>query len=241
MKLLLSGEGKTDIGYRTLSGQERKFQPGPMAWIVDKLLEDHLRIGYSLLDTHAAGGDCVRFVDETELKEKGKSGPIRLPGIKYGKGTALFTRNAQVLGLLAKEESGPVIAVLFRDADGTRSASSAEWQEKLESISRGFKLVEFEAGVPMVPRPKSEAWLLCALKGIPDCAELGNAPGNDGSPYSLKTQLMQLIGHEPSAEEQAEWVKSGRIDPKNIRMESFKAFVEALTTAIGNALSKPQG
>lgn len=242
MRLILSGEGKTDMGHKVPKATGWEFEPGPMAVIVDRLLE--LRFGYSLLDLHQAGGDCVRFVDEAEVAQLGKAGPMKLSGFKFGNRTGWFTRNAQVLGLLAKadrEKSGqPVIAVLFRDADSTRSSSQKEWLDKFKSIVRGFALVEFNAGVPMVPRPKSEAWLLCGLKQpqSADCGKLEDAPGNDDSPNSLKKQLAKLIGHEPSAEEQAEWVKSGRIDPNTISMPSFDKFRNALETAIANALGQ---
>lgn len=232
MKLLLSGEGKTDMGHN----EGDQFQPGPMAWLVDRLLEKDSRIGYSLLETHTAGGNCIRCIPEAELAKYGKSGPMKLSGIKYGKNTGLYTRNAQILGRLAKSESGSVLAVLFRDGDGNHSASVMEWQEKFDSIDRGFKLAEFETGVPMLPRPKSEAWLLCALQGlsVAGCEDLEEASGNDDSPNSLKGRLEALIGHKPSAEEQAEWVESGRIDPDLIRMPSFDKFREALQTAIAN-------
>lgn len=232
MKLLLSGEGKTDIG--------RTDQAGPMAWIVDKLLEREKRIGYSLLECHTNGGECVQFVDKSKLVKHDELGPVLLRGIKRGKDMVFYTRNAQILGLLAKEvarqENGPVIAVLFRDGDGNHSSTVAEWREKFDSIARGFKLVEFETGVPMMPRPKSEAWLLCALKNMPDCSDLENAPGNDDSPHSLKSQLAELIGHEPSAEEQAEWVKSGRINPDDIHMDSFNEFRKELGKAVKKCL-----
>lgn len=238
MKLLLSGEGKTDLGHNAPGDEGWEFQPGPMTWIVNRLMET--RVGYSLLELHGTGGDCVRFVNETDLAQHGKSGPTKLAGIKYGRNTGLHTRSAQILGLLAKTESGPVIAILFRDGDGNHSASVADWQAKFDSISRGFKLAEFASGVPMVPRPKSEAWLLCALQGLSadGCSALEDAPGNDNSPNSLKQQLAALIGHEPSAEEQAEWVESGRVDPDNIRMPSFNKFRETLDTAL-NALGFP--
>jgi len=218
-----------------------EFQPGPMARIVDRLLEAHPRVGYSLLDTQSSGGDTVRFVDEAELAKCAKSGPMKLAGIKYGKETGLFARNAQILGLLAKTDRDasklPVVAVLFRDADSTRTSSRQEWQNKFSSMLRGFALAEFDAGVPMVPRPKSEAWLLCGLKEFPDagCDGLEDAPGNDNSPNSLKSQLAELIGHEPSAEEQAEWITSGRINPASISMPSFEEFRKALKKAVENA------
>lgn len=161
MKVLLSGEGPTDIGVTRPTAGGQQFVPGPMAWFVDRLLEP--RLGYSILDMHEGGADCVRHVHETELAAGAKPGSPLLPGVRFGKGMAFFTRNAQALGLMAKREAQatgqPVIAVLFRDGDGTRAVPKEQWRQKFDSIARGFGLVEFDAGVPMVPRPKSEAWL----------------------------------------------------------------------------------
>lgn len=212
-----------------------------MAWIVDKVLERH-HTQYSILDTHVVGGNCVTYVHETELAKQGKPGSPLFPGLKFGKGTAFFTRNAQVLGLLAKQaaqkEERTVIAVLFRDGDGVRATPSGEWQDKVNSMHRGFAMVECNTGVPMVPRPKSEAWLLCALRPpvYANCAPLEDASGNDASANSLKRQLAALCnGEEPTAEQQAEWVKAGTVDPLRIDMPSFEAFKKSLHTAAINA------
>lgn len=91
----------------------------------------------------------------------------------------------------------------------------------------------------MVPRPKSEAWLLCALKNAPyqHCQTLEDAPGNDASPRSLKKQLAAVIDHDPSAQEQADWVREGRVDPEQIDMPSFTAFRKALDSALDNVLA----
>lgn len=241
MRLLLSGEGPTDLGHQRPNEGGMEFVPGPMAWVVDKVLERH-HTQYSLLDTHLAGGDCVTHVHETELAAMGKRGSPLFPGVKFGKGTAFFTRNAQVLGLWAQkaaaDEGQPILAVLFRDGDGVRATSSGEWQDKVDSMHRGFAMVECETGVPMVPRPKSEAWLLCALRppGYANCVPLEDASGNDASENSLKRQLAAVCGGEdPSAEEQADWVKTGAVDPLRIDMPSFNAFKQALHTAAENA------
>lgn len=241
MRLLLSGEGPTDLGHERPTGGGMKFVPGPMAWVVDKVLERH-HTQYSVLDIHLAGGDCVTHVHETALASMGKQGSPLFPGVKFGKGTAFFTRNAQVLGLLAKQtaaqELQPVVAVLFRDGDGVRATPAGEWQEKVDSMHRGFAMVECDTGVPMVPRPKSEAWLLCALRppGYANCALLEDASGNDASPNSLKKQLAALSGGtDPSADEQAGWVVTGAVDPLRIDMPSFNAFKQALHTAAQNA------
>jgi len=241
MRLLLSGEGPTDLGHEKPTAGGMAFVPGPMALVVDKLLERH-HTGYSMLDAHQAGADCVTYVQETALAALGRPGSPLFPGVKFGKGTAFFTRNAQALGLLAKEicvqDAQPVLAVLFRDGDGVRATPTGEWQEKVDSMRRGFALVECETGVPMVPRPKSEAWLLCALRSpsYVNCAPLEDASGNDASPNSLKKQLAALCnGTIPSADQQADWVKTGAVDPLRIGMPSFNAFKQALHTAAQNA------
>lgn len=237
MILMLSGEGKTDMGQMVPTDKGLRFSPGPMAWIVDRLAAK--RLYFSLFESYETGNDTVRFVDETELVKSGKrSSTTFLPGIKYGKATAYFTRNAQTLGLIAgklqQEKNEPVIAVLFRDTDKTNSADRRIWKSKFDSIKRGFDLVDFHRGVPMVPLPKSEAWLICALKNDPYkySESLEDAPGNDDSPNSLKKRLGKLVGHDPTAEDQAEWVNAGKVDPEQINMPSFNAFREALDGAL---------
>ena len=58
MKLVLSGEGATDLGAIQVGTNGENFVPGPMALIVDKLLERH-HTAFSLIDNHDAGGDCI--------------------------------------------------------------------------------------------------------------------------------------------------------------------------------------
>ncbi len=242
MKVYLSGEGPTDIGRMSPSPAGEVFVPGPMAWMVDKLMEQHL--GYSLLELHESGGETVEFIHKANLTAMGKPsqpGKPLLSGLKHGKGQAFHARSAQCLGLFAKTADVPAVAVLFRDGDGTNSTPRQEWREKFDSMVRGFALAQFDCGVPMVPRPKSEAWLLCGLKDQPylNCDPLEEAPGNDGSPRALKTRLEDLLGHEASAEEQVAWVRDGIIDPQQIQMPSYTAFRDALNAAVSQALSHP--
>jgi len=58
----------------------------------------------------------------------------------------------------------------------------------------GFKIEKFDRGVAMIPKPKSEAWLLCALrnKAYENCQKLEDRSGNDDSPNSLKKELDAL-------------------------------------------------
>ncbi|MBK8751694.1 MAG: hypothetical protein IPL99_08605 [Candidatus Competibacteraceae bacterium] len=244
MILMLSGEGKSDMGQMMPGVSGIVYEPGPMAWMVDRLAKK--RLDYSLLEK-PQDTECVKFVSERELTESdrpSKPGQPLLRGLKRGKNTQLFTRNAQVLGLLAKNlernRQEDVIAVLFRDADKTNACNADTWEEKRQSIENGFALAEFRNGVPMVPRPKSEAWLLCALKNPPyqHCNTLEEESGNDNSPRSLKSKLETLIGHKPAAQEQAHWIRTGRIDPEQIDMPSFTAFREALNRALNTVVAR---
>lgn len=240
MILMLSGEGKSDIGHRAPGESGMGYEPGPMAWIVDRLTER--RLGYSLLEMQQSGADCVEFISERQLAEQDRPGPKLFAGLKRGKNTGLFTRNAQILGRLANNlqvaRADDVIAVLFRDADSTHACNAPQWQEKVASMETGFALAEFGNGVPMVPRPKSEAWLLCAMKNPPyqNCNALEDEPGNDNSPQALKSQLATVVDHEPTAQEQADWVREGRVDPEKITMLSFQRFRKALDRALDNVL-----
>jgi hypothetical protein len=154
-------------------------------------------------------------------------------------GNLFFLKSAFLLGkhakIIATQRESPVIAIFFRDADGTRSTPRTEWEDKFTSMQRGFEVAEFSSGVPMVPRPKSEAWMLCGLLKHEDagrnCSWLEDEPGNDASPNSLKARLAKHLGGEPTAEQQAELVRCGTIDPALIDLSSFTAFCAELARA----------
>ena len=236
MKLLVSGEGKSDIGGRDLGAH---YIPGPMALILDRLCQR--RLEYSLFELAESGADTVQFVAKAELC-RDSSRPQRFPRHGQSKNAIYHFESARMLGALAQKQTaeGPVIAVLFRDADGTQTTPAAAFDEKFQSITNGFLAADFECGVPMVPRPKSEAWMLCALKSNPHqaCDELENASGNDASPHSLKKMLKAAMqGAEPTAEAQANAVRDGSLNPLHITMPSFTSFRTALDAALDLAMA----
>jgi hypothetical protein len=214
-----------------------------MAWIIDRLLDQPDKLDYSILGLHANGGDCVCFLNEGELSALRGPKPLLLPRVEDEPGSQYFRKGAFLLGkhakVMATERNSPVIAAFFRDADGTRSTPRAEWKGKFDSMQSGFKMAEFRSGVPMVPRPKSEAWMLCGLfkheDASRDCNGLEEEPGNDASPRSLKGQLEAHLGYQPTAEQQAGLVRSGQIDPELIDLPSFTAFRNELSMAYANA------
>jgi hypothetical protein len=107
------------------------------------------------------------------------------------------------------------------------------WQDKWNSMERGFAAENFAFGVPMIPKPKSEAWLLCAVqKNYQHCDFLEEASGNDDSPNALKTQLVLALSgtnvKETSVKQQLALFEEGKIDVSRINMKSFNAFKNRL-------------
>ncbi len=205
------------------------FEAGPMAYLVDQVSEMCLEYPFIV-------SGLMSLVSEQRLTEVAKTlKPPKLAGRKSKKETAYFYRNARAIArlaqTLAKEADDEVVAVLFRDADRTRSTERGEWQDKWDSIVNGFAFEGFDAGVPMLPQPKSDAWLLCALKKSQPylhCDRFEAESGNDDAPNSLKKQLEGVLGEAPSAAMLSDLVCSGKIDANQIDMPSFNEFRKRL-------------
>lgn len=245
MHLLLSGEGPSDIGvcYPAAAYCDAEtFKPGPMAWLVDQWVERCQ--GYEF--SHLENG-LVRFAAKQHLvrhKPAPAGKTMRLRGKKTPGETAYYFYNARALAkcavALADDVNDRVVAVLFRDADGTSSADRGEWQAKYDSMLAGFAAEGFDDGVAMLPKPKSEAWLLCALKPqalYQHCARLEDASGNDRSPNSLKNQLSQALNGKTSADELAAAAKAGGIQWERIDMPSLDRFKIRLEEIVKRARS----
>ena len=242
MYLLLSGEGVSDMG--RCEGSEicepPSFQAGAMAIMVDQLVEIAQGYEFSHLDNLR-----VIYVSESYLAEhnpKPKSArKMALPSKDIPQETRYYFQNARALAIIAKELSQQindiVIAVLFRDADGTASAGRGNWQDKYDSMNHGFTVEQYEFGVAMIPNTKSEAWLLCAVKNdYQHCDNLEGIKGNDDSPNSLKSQLATALNGKTSAIELAELVKDKAVDVERIDMNSFNQFRQDLQHAVKLAL-----
>lgn len=240
MYLLLSGEGPGDIG-RCNNGlgqcEMPEYQPGPMAHIVDKLVE--LQLGYDYSYIEYAG---VTFMSKQHLvdnKLPSAVRPIALRGKKKPPETQYYFENARALAAQAKALServeDKVIAVLFRDADGTASAGRGHWKDKVNSMLKGFEAEDYvDLGVPMIPKPKSEAWLMCALKPNPyqHCEILESESGNDQSANPLKDQLAELLNGDSNTLVHNDLIAQGTIDVSQIDMTSFNHFKAKLHSAV---------
>ena len=87
----------------------------------------------------------------------------------------------------------------------------------------------------MIPKPKSEAWLICELKANPyqGCDALEDRSGNDDSPNSLKEELEAILatddrGDRDSLRDRLNALVRDRVDFQRITMPSFTAFREHL-------------
>jgi hypothetical protein len=232
MKLLISGEGARDLGACNHAQgvcSDEFFNPGPMAVWLERMWEELLH--YKLLDIPGA----VWFVSEAALAHQAKQAGKRMQPLRSKRKpaeTGLYFSNARQLGsmakLLAEEGQEPVMAVLFRDADGTHSAPGQMWQTKWNSMLNGFSAASFDFGVPMLPMPKSEVWLLCAGKTTRHShASLEGISGNDASPRSAKRQLDEFFGGDQAADQLVRWCQENPADWSHLlTLPSFKAFFE---------------
>jgi hypothetical protein len=210
-----------------------------MAMLIDQLVEPIWE--YSPLG-------ATGFIFATEafvaLRSKQLRG-VALPGLKRAKETGYFFKNARALAQMAKERTtpgSPVGAVLFHDCDGTRSAGSSLWQDKWGSISIGFEAEAFSLGVPMVPKPKSEVWLLCALQQnqYNNCARFEDISGNDVSPNSAKRQLdaaLAAMGRQHA--EICAMIRDGTVRAVQIAMPSYDRFRERLEQVAREMAGRP--
>jgi hypothetical protein len=232
MLFLLSGEGASDIG-ATIRGNdgEEVFDPGPLALIIDSMVEQHLNFSPLSLG-------YVRHFPRPKLAAMAKSMTPRpavvIPGAKRPAGNAGDYRQAFALATLAKniesQEQDAVVAVLFKDSDGTRSDDAKRWDYLVQAIEAAFHAAGYARGVAMIAKPKQEAWFMCALKRDPyqNCFNLEDESGNDNSPSSLKDKVEEALGRVGDKAALVDWIQTGGFDHGRIDMPSFNRFRGAL-------------
>jgi hypothetical protein len=213
MHLVLSGEGASDVG----SDLENI---GPITKLVDRAIER--RLGYSPIEYQA-----LTLFSKAELADRAKQMKARSrKGKKQPSETRYFYNNARALALLAGELEGQDrVVVLFRDGDGTATSTRQEWAQKLQSMLDGFTIEGLTTGVPILPKPKSEAWWLCALRDdYQNCQQLEDESGNDASPNSLKSKIEKCLGEPATRLLLNDKIDAGEIDIDRIDMSSINAF-----------------
>lgn len=112
-----------------------EFEPGPMAWLVDQIAAARLGVWQ-----HRAGAGALL---EWGLERRAKAlKPLSLRGKKRRPETSYYYRNARGLAkaaaALGADSDDLIVAVLFRDADGTQSAGRGDWRSEWQSMLDGF-------------------------------------------------------------------------------------------------------
>lgn len=190
MRLFLSGEGPTDIGTCEWDEKSKSYQCkwGPIGRIACVFVKELAEVDVESV-----------IVNKSNLFEK--IGSLRtspdkarkLPGKKSPKKGAYFFKHGQALGLMTLEKTGAAgdsIAILFRDSDPSNTADRLLWEEKHRSILDGFRSVDFDKGVPMLPKPTSEAWLLALFQEHEShCRALEDETDRD----RLKSKLEEVL------------------------------------------------
>jgi len=209
-----------------------------MTCVLDTLIESSM--GYSVLDTQGYEYLSESHLEDCEQRRRGNRKGLFLPGKKAGQETGYFYVNAWILAQetleLEAQRNDRAIAVLFRDTDGTRSTRNGLWQAKWDSMLHGFARGGLEdRGVPMLPKPKSEAWLLCAFEGpaYQDCATLEEITGNDRGANPAKDRLEKATGGA-TRDDLVHRLKEQPFDHDATaqQMPSFASFRERLLAAL---------
>ncbi len=221
MTLLLLGEGASDVG-ESHSSREGGFRKGPMAYIIDALASGKgvKNICYTLYSR----GDVA-----VGLKNMKRSIAPRPRDVDKEK--QWFFRAACYLGNQVKAQNKDG-AVFFHDPDHSKSASKRADVEIENAMRSGFMVAQCETGVPMVPNPRSEAWLMAYFqKYLPGQQPYNKAerfemyPATDKSPNSLKTLLQRALGCDSSTEVYPRVMEEiSNIDWSRVSMPSFDRF-----------------
>lgn len=203
IKIAISGEGNSDVGEHNYDTEE--FVPGPITCLTQTIL--HYNYKHDV---------AFKFWTRGELKKY----PITLKGKKKHVGSGKGHSNlAYKLAFLAKETRCDV-AILMRDAD------KLSFQSVYDEIVAGFLEAKFSNGVPAVPVPKSEAWLICCLSHI-NCDQI------EQSKDDLKEMLEAMLEEEGLSNDKDTWRQIGETcDITQVltpSLEKFKSDVESVT------------
>ena len=188
MYFLLTGEGSTDIGY---SDENPGILLSALTTLAAEVTDEDFRNSYHIVSRVDLSTLC------RDIPNTPKSMLSRGAKKKYD-GMNAIQRQAQALGKMAKEmdDSG---AVFFHDCDYTHSQASDPqdyYEELVRTIETGFYLNDkYRDGVAMIPKPRSESWLLAHYQDTPyqSSERFEKLPGNDASPNSGKKVLAQFF------------------------------------------------
>lgn len=141
------GEGPSDFG----SWDVHTLKKGCMNYLLDWLWMHHAPQGTPLPEQKLHSRDAISKTDPRAIGSRGHHLPRQ---------TRFAFMGALALAHLAQAENETAGAVYFIDADHTRSEDKDIGEKFRDAIQQGFDFASFQLGVPMVPNPCQEAWLL---------------------------------------------------------------------------------
>ncbi|WP_165723734.1 MULTISPECIES: hypothetical protein [Pseudoalteromonas] len=229
--ILVTGEGSSDMGgsnngHSISSGAS--YNLGPMALLAVRLLQKIIPDWNEDNIDFQSPNNWMTCISGNELARQAKGVRKHRPSTKLRKGFVEHANRATTMAGYAKD-NGHQLAFYFHDTD------KCDFDDLHQSIILGFNGVEGVHGIPMIPKPTSEAWLICGQKQDPyaHCTALETElSGNDAASdeNAPKKVLARLLGQEATTEQQYEMVTG--IDITRIDMPSYNQFKTDLTTAI---------
>ena len=229
--ILVTGEGSSDMGgsnngHSISSGAS--YNLGPMALLAVRLFQKIIPDWNEDNIDFQSPNYWMTCISGNELARQAKGVRKHRPSTKLKKGFVEHANRATTMAGYAKE-NGHQLAFYFHDTD------KCDFDDLHQSIILGFNGVEGVHGIPMIPKPTSEAWLICGQKQDPyaHCTALETElSGNDAASdeNAPKKVLARLLGQEATTEQQYEMVTG--IDITRIDMPSYNQFKTDLTTAI---------
>jgi hypothetical protein len=243
--VIVSGEGPSDLG-GSRSGEALSyncdFQKGPFFELIYRMLIKYLPSWNSeLFETNPL---ATAYVSHGYLSQQAKNiakgkGKFKFAGKSSHKNNAGKFKQSRELAKLATGNSFQ-LAIYFHDTDGNnaeRSTYSNLQPDIVSAVNDGFKKGGHDAGLAMVPKPTSEAWLICNCKSTPyqGCTELEiSLSGNDRSPENApKKVLAAFLGVENcTCEILSDEVQ--KLDLDKLDMPSFNQFRDDLKVSIKN-------
>ncbi|MEI9748862.1 hypothetical protein [Moellerella wisconsensis] len=229
--ILVTGEGSSDMGGSN-NGQPistgGSYNLGPMALLVVQLLQKIMPDWNEDIMDFELPNNWITCISGNELARQAKGVRKHRPSTKLKKGFVEHANRATTMAGYAKD-NGHQLVFYFHDAD------KCDFSGLHQSVILGLNGTDGVHGIPMIPKPTSEAWLICGLKQDPyaHCTALetqlsGNDAASDNN--APKKVLAQLLGYEATTDQQYELVNG--IDVTRINMPSYNQFKTDLTTAI---------
>lgn len=191
MKFVVVGEGNSDVG-------SSDANPGPLMAALRRLAEAFAP-GEPFESRILSRGDLAALPRTRAARALRQRGAKRTePGM-----LTVEEQAGRLAAVAAGEAAG---SVFFHDCDFTRSdtgGGDTRYRALVCAVERGFASVSsgvppkpYAYGVPMIPMPRSEAWLLCHYREprYRNGPAYERLPGNDSSPKSAKKLLARCLG-----------------------------------------------